>query len=93
MTQIAIDESIWRTSGIDPDYEANQAKRVAWFNKIAPRGNWKTEIDAWINEWDFANCNEAAIFFTGSPLVIVSNTTPAGKVRVQAEGYYKVIGA
>ena len=53
------------------NYEADQNARVAIFDKIRPATHWKDPIDAVIRESEFADCNEAAIFFTGSALTIV----------------------
>lgn len=71
--------------------EAAQAERTAVFNKIAPKPNWKAAIDAWIEIADFAECNEAAIYFTGGSLNAVE--AKGTKVRVQSAGYYVNIGA
>jgi hypothetical protein len=74
-----------------PNYEAEQAGRVAVFNKIKPEVNWKTMIMAWIDESDFSECNQAAIWFTGGALEIVERKD--GRVRVVGDGYYANIGA
>lgn len=87
--------SIWNTPSPDANYDANQAARVAVFNKIAPKDNWKLPINAWIDESDFDECNEAAIFFTGSSLKITARTGPlsATRLHVETPGYYATIGA
>ena len=84
---------LWDFSETKDEYEANQAERVRWFRKIAPKGNWKGEIDAWIDPAEFDNCQNAAIWFTGGDLVIVPGSAKDGKVRVLGDGYYAVIGA
>lgn len=82
---------IWNCPSKDPDYEKHQAERLAWFNKIAPRKNWKMPIACWVSKEDFDNCNQAAIYFTGSPLKI---TIKQGPMRfVKAPGYYNTIGS
>jgi hypothetical protein len=87
--------SIWNIPSPDANFDANQAARVAVFNKIAPQPNWKARIACWIDEADFADCNEAAIYFTGSPLKITAKQGPlgAGRWHVEAPGYYATIGA
>jgi hypothetical protein len=87
--------SIWNIPSPDANYAANQAARVAVFNKIAPKDNWKLPIQCWIDEVDFADCNEAAIYFTGSPLTVTAKTGPlsATRLHVEAPGYYSTIGA
>jgi hypothetical protein len=72
-------------------FDADQAERVAVFAKIEPAGNWKNPIDAWIDAGDFADCDQAAVWFTGAGLTIVARK--AGRVRVTAPGYYATIGA
>ena len=74
-------------------YEAAQAERIGWFNKIAPKPNWKAPIAAWIDEADFENCFEAAKFFAGGGLQIVKRNHRKAKVFVKAPGYYAMIGA
>jgi hypothetical protein len=74
-----------------PNYESEQAERTVVFNKIKPEVNWKTMIMAWIDESDFAECNQAAIWFTGGALEIVERKD--GRVRVVGDGYYANIGA
>lgn len=82
-------------SGKSDTYEADQAWRVTVWKKVQPAGNWKGPIDAWIDEADFADCNEAAIWFAGSTLDIVERQTRNGVnwVRVQGPGYYANVGA
>lgn len=72
--------------------EADQAARVAIFNKIAPASNWKLRIHATIAKGDFAECNEAAVWFTGGGLEVVEDYGD-GTIRVQGGGYYHHIGA
>lgn len=87
------EKSIWTVSTEpSPNYEAEQAARSAVFEKIAPKGNWKEPIACWINEAEFAECNEAAIWFTGAPLKVIKKKK-GGKVYVEAPGYYATIGA
>jgi hypothetical protein len=89
---------IW-TNDAPLTYEAAQARRIAWFNKVAPKPDWKAPIATWIDEEDFENCSMATAFFTGGMLVIDEDKgrvhTLDGKVliRVMAPGYYKTIGA
>lgn len=83
--------SIWYVPNPDPNYDANQAARQAWFAKISPAPSWKMPISCWIEESDFENCSEAAVFFTGAPLTITAKSF--GKVKVEAPGYYNTIGA
>lgn len=81
----------WSVEKSTGDHEAEQAERVAVWQKIRPKRNWKERIDAWIEAADFDECNEAAIWFAGSPLDIVAKR--GSKVRVQGDGYYARIGA
>jgi hypothetical protein len=83
--------SLW-TLAASSNFEAEQAERVAIFNKIAPVGNWKAPIDAVIQEADFADCNAAAVHFTGGALTI-SKRLVNGWLRVTSGGYYANIGA
>jgi hypothetical protein len=78
----------WKNEG---DYATKQAERTAWFNRIAPKPNWKAPIDCWIGAIDFDDCSEASVFFTGSKLSIVGRHN--GFVHVTAPGYYATIGA
>jgi hypothetical protein len=80
---------IW-TNDAPLTYEAAQARRIAWFNKIAPKPDWKTAINAVIADADFENCNAAAIFFTGSALTIKGAVMDG--LRVTAPGYYATVG-
>ena len=82
---------IWGISGKDENYEVNQAKRAEFFNKIAPRGNWKNPIACWIAEEQFEDCNQAAIWFAGCSLTIKRKQGPM--LFVVAPGYYNSIGA
>jgi len=66
--------------------EAEQAARQAVFDKIRPAPDWRAPIDAWVDAGDFAECNKAAIWFTGAPLRVVGKE--AGKLRVTAPGYW-----
>lgn len=75
------------------DFDAEQAERTAVFNKIAPAGNWKMPIDAVIDEADLAECEQAAIWFTGGPIEVVWRHSMPGRVRVFGLGYYHHIGA
>lgn len=77
------------------NYEAEQAERETIFRKVAPKGNWKSRINAWIDATDFDECNNAAIWFAASPLMIVERRTKGGteQVRVHGEGYYVMVGA
>lgn len=75
------------------NFEAEQAERVAAFNKIAPAGNWKAPIDAIIDEADLADCEQAAIWFTGGPIEVVWRLGMPGRVRVIGLGYYHHTGA
>jgi hypothetical protein len=83
--------SIWSPTAPSPNYEAEQELRSAWFAKIEPAGNWKGPIDCWIEAEDLADCNQAAIWFTGGPLTYVASK--GTKVHVAAPGYYATIGA
>jgi hypothetical protein len=74
------------------NFDAEQAERVAVFDKIAPRDNWKAPIDAWIAESDFRECSEAAVWFTGAKIEIVERDG-GDRVRVVGPGYYATIGA
>lgn len=87
--------SIWTFAHNDPpeEYEAKNAARVAVFNKIAPRDNWKNPILRWIKESEFEECNEAAIWFTGAGLTIIDRKEYANGVLVEGPGYYATIGA
>lgn len=85
------DASIWRAPSPDPNYAENDAKRQAWFDKIKNKKNWKGRILVWIDEADFADCDQASIHFTGGSLEIVGNKP--GKLRVWSAGYYTHIGA
>src|SRR5262245_53371910 len=60
--------SIWSCPVPDPNFDANQAARIAVFNKIAPAPNWKMPVDCWIDAADFNECAQACVFFTGSKL-------------------------
>lgn len=82
---------IWNRPLKDPDYDASQKARQAVFAKIAPKPNWKRGIDAWIDEKDLRDCEEAAIYFCGSILDVVERKR--GKVRVVGAGYYSCIGS
>jgi hypothetical protein len=89
--------SLW-TLAPSATYEADQAARVAIFNKIAPAGNWKAAIDAVIEFADLEECRAAAEFFTGGPIwikerVLDIECTGVLRVRVIGEGYYAHIGA
>jgi hypothetical protein len=77
------------------EYEANQKERVRIFNLIAPVGNWKMPIDAWVNEADLRDVEQAAIFFTGGPVEVVARipSRSAQQVHVRGLGYYRHIGA
>lgn len=83
---------IWDPVVPDTDYTANQAKRLAVFDKIAPAGNWKAAIWAVIDADEFADANKAAIWFTGAPIE-VARKLPAGKLAVKGAGYYAAVGA
>lgn len=74
-------------------YEAEQAERVAVFNKIADKANWKKPIDAKIDEADLAECEQAAIWFTGGPIKVIARWPRSKKVTVWGGGYYQHIGA
>jgi hypothetical protein len=91
-TRAVVDKLIWNPPQNDPDYAANQAKRQAWFDKIANKKNWKNPIKAWIDPKDFEDCSQASIFFTGAPLTIIG-TNAENKIQVVAPGYYAVIGS
>ena len=84
---------IWNAPIPDPNYDANQNARQTVFAKIAPKGNWKDPINVWIDESDFAECEQAAIWFVGGGLAIVDRIADRGMVRVTAPGYYATIGA
>lgn len=89
--------SLW-TVAASSNFEAEQAERVAIFNKIAPVGNWKAPIDAIIDFADLPECKAAAEFFTGGPIWIKERVldvegTGVLRVRVIGEGYYHHIGA
>lgn len=73
--------------------DADQAARVAIFEKISPAGNWKLPIDAWIDRDDFTACYEAAVWFTGGGLNIAEHSLGSHRVRVVGNGYYANIGA
>ena len=86
-------KDLWKIDGAsEADYDQLQAERQMWFRKIATVGNWKMPIDAVIDAADLEQCSNAAIWFTGAPLVVVAEL-PLGRVRVQAPGYYETIGA
>jgi hypothetical protein len=73
------------------NYEAEQAQRLAWFDKIKPAGNWKNPIKKWIEEVDFDQCNQACIWFTGGSLTIAAKR--GTRVLVESGGYYVNIGS
>lgn len=83
---------IWNPPANDPSYDAHQAERDRWFANIAPKGNWKLGINTVIAAKDFANCNAAAIFFTGAGLSVLY-TTSDGLMVVSGPGYYATVGA
>jgi len=82
--------SIWN-AGPSANYDAEQIARTSVFIKIQPRDNWKNPINAWIDESDFADCNQAAIWFTGAGLTVIARN--GEKLHVTAPGYYLTIGA
>lgn len=84
--------TIWSMDRPKECYEADQAERVATFNKIKPKDNWKMPINAVIDEADVPECNEAAVFFTGG-CIEITRRMKGGKVRVRGAGYYNCIGA
>mgnify|MGYP003149542457 CR=1 FL=1 len=61
------------------------------FDMIAAADGWKNPIDTSISSIDFDICNEAALFFTGSALVVEG--VDGTDLRVTAKGYYLTIGA
>jgi hypothetical protein len=94
MTNANIYKDLWTPCRSEGDaYDARQARRTEWFDKIAPKANWKNPIDATIARRDFLHCNAACIWFTGAPLTIVEEEPWGGPVRVTAPGYYATIGA
>jgi hypothetical protein len=80
--------TIW---SFDASSDAAQAARVEIFNRIANRENWKMPIAAWIDAADFAECSEAAVWFTGASLKIEARQ--GERILVTAPGYYATIGA
>lgn len=75
------------------NFDAEQAERVRVFRKIAPKKDWKRRIKTWIDEEDFDECNEAAIWFTGAGLEITRADLKNKKILVECPGYYSVIGS
>jgi len=66
-------------------------KQEEFFDLIKNKEDWKMPIKAIIDEKDFAGCDDACIFFTGSELVQTGKTKD-GRIKVQAAGYYMAIG-
>jgi hypothetical protein len=83
--------SIWNAPTPSANYDAEQAQRVAYFNKIAPTPNWKMPINTWIGASDLENCKQACVFFAGCKLTVVARKGRA--VHVTAPGYYASVGA
>jgi hypothetical protein len=73
--------------------DADQELRVAIFNRIANRENWKMPIAAWIDRADFTDCYEAAVWFTGGGIQIAQHAENTDRVLVVGNGYYANIGA
>ena len=71
------------------------------FERVSPKPNWKTQIDATIaieDTRDMALIREAVPFMTGSiPVITPTKTFLSGRAkntfRVEADGYYHDIGA
>lgn len=66
------------------------------FDSIACSYNWKNPIAATIDADRFDVCNEAAIFFAGSPLRVELEFVDdfgARRMHVNGAGYYRMIGA
>lgn len=87
---------LWDLKVDHADYEAVQAERMTWWHKICPnktRGaHWKDRIVAVIDKADFENCNQAAIWFAGSPLEEGGPERADGKIEVYGDGYFERIG-
>jgi hypothetical protein len=78
--------------------DAKVAELQAAFNRVAPKPNWKTAIDAIVivvNDAELATIAEAVTFYTGSIIMatVVRQDGMLRSVRVQAAGYYVAIGA
>lgn len=74
------------------DVEARQAARVALFNRVAPKPNWKMPIeDQWVPAADYAELDNAVIHFTGAGLEIIKAS--GDQVLVRSPGYYATIGS
>jgi hypothetical protein len=77
------------------EYESNQKRLGAAFDKVKNKVNWKLPIDALLDPKEDLNLiSEAITHFTGSPSDYVT-VKRKGKeyIRVRAAGYYQCIGA
>lgn len=71
------------------DFTVDQMR--AAFDMIADKQNWKLPLHGIISKEEFRLCDQAAIFFAGSPLE--SKDIGGGKLEVAGFGYYVCIGA
>ena len=72
--------------------ESAAVDRSRFFEMIRPSDHWKMPIEALVRASDFENCNEAAIWYTGGPLEVVSEDG-FGSLIVKGAGYYANVGA
>jgi len=77
--------------------EADRGERLRKvFNKVCNKKNWKMPINAVIKKEDERETIEAILYMTGGGDIIVT-ATPAqkkkGLIRIEAPGYYAVVGS